>query len=1247
MKKSTAATVSENKIYEYALHGQLYELHILMDGGCFGFVNVRDKKNGMTPLHWAANGGKLECMKLLLEHGADVNVTDSQDNITALHIVCARGFSACAQLLLDHLANVNALSNRTESPLHVACWAGHAPCVHMLLQAGALVNIKDAEFGDSPLHQATSGGHLQCVHMLITHNAALNMRNRRGWTPLHCAAANDHLECFQKLLEAGADVTVRGLDNKRLFSHFKSKKCRDAAILSTEFTIEQLSSQHYDLWFYLLRLTHVVGLEARIQYLTTKFPALVRAVDAAGRSATEVASPANKLELQASTLWHGRFRVIGEFPEHVSSSTIIFRAIDEQAKSQLVAAIDGKAFALDSKLEAPETNFEFALKFMRTKSQFARELLTRQAYQFHFDYVMDVVMSNPPADSQLSLYPDVLTIDMSVLAEGTNTPQVKQIVESMYCVVMPFANRTLLSWLTSEYALGHGQVSVAQTTRGLSGSVVDIRLLFLQILEAVEYLHVNGLVHGDLKPQNIVFHNNRWKLIDLDAVCSIGSHYVDCEMTSSAVLPPEGIYIRRRDVLTVNGEDQPAGNSLALVTVGTEFESPVKVGSSRSLFSAHVRGLTKHALQTQSQSQSQLPDRGNPALKAIPSLDTMPDFEMLVAHPSYDVWSLGCVMFQLSSNLGAPLFACTKRDQLITLATEFEGQTSHDPLLTPWNDDSLWAIASWRDPVKKLKLRRVNDPLVRNLLSQMLSRDWMRRPSIARVAAHPFLSLRNVPRLVGEQPVYDVFLSHRGSSDDPLASSIYNQLTSRGVRVYWSGADSNLDLGLEKSVSYERGMSRIDIDQSRPDSSHAVRLFGSEKDDEVNANDYSNNIHDTIHCRDDYFAALANAHIYIPILSRSSINNSFSDNCNFSILDSLSDVDTMLLEFRLALELQNAGMLISIVPVLAGDLVRRPGASAQYSSYFEGDCCPLCRHEAVASVENHFVSIIESLGLGPPNIENQTIHDTLGTLLGMTSSVLLEGPREYASERVVDAALAQLAEIELQAGLVSSGVGAAGTGVVGIVEGNDQHNNNNASQSRMALNLLASSPVANVDVQTNLFNSGDISSSQLSNLLQAMTVEIKTQKDENRSLRQQLLPVLDREQKLISELTRTKSDSSPQGNSSGFPRPSPVGKTLLDSTPDNMKAGYNTPQSHTRVQSSGSSGIPLPSTSTPTPGSMSFQSTPQQTNAKLASATTKVIFDPSSMIDDSIRRTSAEAVTCTTHSFDAFCKTLRRALEYI
>ena len=48
-------------------------------------------------------------------------------------------------------------------------------------------------------------------------------------------------------------------------------------------------------------------------------------------------------------------------------------------------------------------------------------------------------------------------------------------------------------------------------------------------------------------------------------------------------------------------------------------------------------------------------------------------------------------------------------------------------------EDSLWLLAEWSNDVKYKKLSRVKDPLGRNLLTQMLCRNPLKRPTLQRV----------------------------------------------------------------------------------------------------------------------------------------------------------------------------------------------------------------------------------------------------------------------------------------------------------------------------------------------------------------------------------------------------------------------------------------------------------------------------------------------------------------------------------
>ena len=68
-------------------------------------VNARDK-DGRTLLHYAANKGYLEIVRLLLEKGANINVQDN-DGRTPLHEAMSYHALGVARFLVENGANVN------------------------------------------------------------------------------------------------------------------------------------------------------------------------------------------------------------------------------------------------------------------------------------------------------------------------------------------------------------------------------------------------------------------------------------------------------------------------------------------------------------------------------------------------------------------------------------------------------------------------------------------------------------------------------------------------------------------------------------------------------------------------------------------------------------------------------------------------------------------------------------------------------------------------------------------------------------------------------------------------------------------------------------------------------------------------------------------------------------------------------------------------------------------------------------
>ena len=428
-----------------------------------------------------------------------------------------------------------------------------------------------------------------------------------------------------------------------------------------------------------------------IQQMVASYPQLVHAQDSKHRSALDLASAANKLAMKSAFLWHGRYRITETRPDHISATCYVYRALDEAEK--------------DDAGNPPRV----CLKFMRFKAHYQRELVAREM-NLDADFVVAVIHHYPPI-GQLSQWPeDAFQMKpqdaagttpepgSAVLEEQTNLT--KSTAEKMFMIVMPLADRNMFVSLKQERYAGR--------------NMEEVRHVFAQLVRCVEHLHSNGLLHGDVKPLNIVRMGTRWKLIDLDATCRIGKDNVGFK-SSSAYVPPETFQI-------------------------------IEHGS---------RG--KRAVLKSCANQEKFRDQCEVGL--------------LLADSSFDIWSLGCILYQLCHPDVLPLFQEAGQDDNISEELD--------------DGAALSKLALWTEETKTAKVSHIKDRLARNLISQLLSKDPSKRPPLSRIVNHPFITGKASVRMIGEVAKYDVFLSYRVQSDSHHASTLYRLLTDRfGLKVF-------------------------------------------------------------------------------------------------------------------------------------------------------------------------------------------------------------------------------------------------------------------------------------------------------------------------------------------------------------------------------------------------------------------------------------------------------------------------------
>ncbi|AQL07666.1 E3 ubiquitin-protein ligase XB3-like [Zea mays] len=203
-----------------AAHGHLQVVSLALDLCVHPDVVNRHKQ---TALMLAAMHGKTDCVRRLLDAGANIVMFDSSHRRTCLHYAAYYGHADCLRTILSAAKSapvseswgfarfVNVRDDTGATPLHLAARQGWRRCVHVLLENGAIVSASSGAFGfpgSTPLHLAARGGNLDCVRQLLSWGADRLQRDSVGRIPYEVAVKRGHVACAALLNPSSAEPLV-------------------------------------------------------------------------------------------------------------------------------------------------------------------------------------------------------------------------------------------------------------------------------------------------------------------------------------------------------------------------------------------------------------------------------------------------------------------------------------------------------------------------------------------------------------------------------------------------------------------------------------------------------------------------------------------------------------------------------------------------------------------------------------------------------------------------------------------------------------------------------------------------------------------------------------------------------------------------------------------------------------------------------------------------------------------------------